>query len=121
MNVRLTLACLASLAIAPACTAWHPVAIPPPPAGEEVRIRHLRVTERGMGRIELRDARLTADSVIGQRPGVGRVEGRIAIDRERVRLLERTHLSVERTFALVGIVAVVVVRWVAEGIVNGAL
>lgn len=120
MRLRRTLVCLASLAAAPACTAWHPVYVPPPDAGEEVRIRHLRVTERGAGAVELRDARLTADSLVGLRPGVSPEERRVAIETERVWKLEQPRFSVGRTL-VVAVAALVVLREYAKGVVQGAL
>jgi hypothetical protein len=122
MRLHLVLSCLATLAVAPACTAWHPVYVPPPAAGEEVRIPHLRVTERGAGAgaVELHDARLTADSLVGLRPGVRGEEGRIAIETERVRKLERPRFSLERTF-VVAVVALLLLREYAEGVIDGAL
>lgn len=105
----LLLRCVVIVAIAPACTTWRPVTVPPPVAGEEVRYRHLRVDERRAGTVELRHARVTADSVVGVAE-----QGRVAIGTDRVRLLEQPRFSWGRTLAAIGLVGAVVLVQLAD-------
>src|SRR5215217_54481 len=73
--------------LACACYSWSPVPLAPKVAAELPT--HSRVVRKGGGRVQLVNARLTADSIIAPRGDTGRY----AVSRDDVARVERRHFQ----------------------------
>lgn len=100
-GIRQAIAAVVLLAYLPACTGWHRLPeTTPPPLKESPQ--SLRITLKSGEQIELQQARMSGDSLIGEiRPTPNEPPVRFAVTLADVRRIEDRKVSTVRTVALV--------------------
>lgn len=107
-----TISAICLVAYLSGCTGWHAMATMSP-APADARPQFLRVTMKDRHRLELRDARITGDSVIGEagfRPN--RVRTAVAL-RDVSRLEDRQVSAGNTSVAVLGLLAAMGVGFLA--------